>query len=118
MNDLRKKVIKLAHDNPPLRKDLLPLLKQAARGGLIETVLPMGDIHKLRKSVDEQSGKLAVAIYRHFANKFAFSTAEQEAFNRLVNSVKNANSWDQDLLRNNLFKAAHSLGIKLPSGIF
>jgi len=31
MRDLRDKVIKLAHENPELREDLLPLLKQAAR---------------------------------------------------------------------------------------
>jgi hypothetical protein len=30
--DLRKAVIKLAHENPELRKDLLPLLKEARSG--------------------------------------------------------------------------------------
>ena len=31
MNNLREKVIRLAHENPELRKDLLPLLKEAGR---------------------------------------------------------------------------------------
>lgn len=31
MSDLRNKLIRLAHQNPALRADLLPLLKQAAR---------------------------------------------------------------------------------------
>jgi hypothetical protein len=30
MSDLRKKLIKLAHDNPGIRKDILPLLKKRA----------------------------------------------------------------------------------------
>lgn len=29
MSDLRKSIIRLAHENPELRKDLLPLLKEA-----------------------------------------------------------------------------------------
>jgi hypothetical protein len=34
MSELRKKVIKLAHDNPKLRPHLLPLLKEAATATL------------------------------------------------------------------------------------
>ena len=33
MSDLRNKIIRLAHENPELRKDLLPLLQKSALGG-------------------------------------------------------------------------------------
>jgi len=41
---------------------------------------------------------------------------QQEALNRMRNSVNG--SYREDMHRNNIFKAAHSLGIKLPSMSF
>ena len=57
MNTLRSKLIKLAHANPKLRKDILPLLKKASEdmvlltvGGLTWEVYPLdngvGDVEK------------------------------------------------------------------------
>lgn len=36
MSDLRSKLIRLAHENPELRSDLLPLLNRTAREGDID----------------------------------------------------------------------------------
>lgn len=67
---------------------------------------------------DEQSADLAEQVYRYFYDKFEMNRGELEAFNRLRSVVEHADSWDPSLLRNNIFKAAHSLGIELPSHMF
>jgi hypothetical protein len=61
---------------------------------------------------------LAVEVYQKLQEKFRLSNDEQEALNRLIGSVRESTSFETDIHRNNIFKAAHALGIKLPSGIF
>ena len=52
MNQLRKAVIKLAHDNPPLRKHLLPILKES-NIGLLRPGVSVELIPKKTKMVPE-----------------------------------------------------------------
>ena len=81
-------------------------------------VLSQQDLLKLNKVVDEQTWKLAVDVYRKLEKEFRVDGGQKEAINRLKMCVKNARSYDQGLHRNNIFKAAHALGMKLPSGSF
>jgi hypothetical protein len=41
-----------------------------------------------------------------------------EALNRVRQLVTKGQTWDAGMLRNNVFKAANALGMKLPSGSF
>jgi len=73
---------------------------------------------KLKKSGDEQSYNLMNDIMRHFMNKFDMDSGEEGAWYRLLNMVRDGGQWDESLLRNNIFKIANSLKMKLPSAMF
>jgi hypothetical protein len=93
---------------------------QAGRFDIIDHVLPQRDLLKLEDALgnDEQSWDLAVQVYQKIAEKLRLSDREGQALYRLMDSVKNMKSWKGDLQRNNIFKAANLLGIKLPSSMF
>jgi len=72
----------------------------------------------MRKAGDQQSVDLLRDVQMHIIEKMAFSTGDEHALNRLVGLASKGASWDPALIRNNIFKAANSAGIKLPSGMF
>jgi len=124
MNDLRNATIRLASENPELRSHLLPLLantKQASGSDILLTLL--GGEHKFFKIVsglsdtDEQAMNLLDEVYSKLSDAMNLSRGQQNALRRLQQVVQNPN-WDPDLQRNNIFKAANELGIRLPSGMF
>ncbi|TFH58910.1 MAG: hypothetical protein E4G90_10525 [Gemmatimonadales bacterium] len=172
--NLRSRLIRLAHTNPEIRDQILPLLKTAkkfpnvvrdieddykrkaitsgekselldavedaeterdaakivqehrkgrtaSRNDVMDSVLPMRDVAKLHRKMeeqDEQSAKLLLDVYNALRERLSLSDGEMEALNRVTNMVKSGQNWDADLLRNNIFKAANSLGMKLPSFMF
>jgi len=67
---------------------------------------------------DEQSYNLLLKVRRHFQRKFDLSGGEEAAWSRLVGLIERGSRWDPALIRNNVFKVANSLGMKLPSGMF
>jgi len=95
--------------------------KKAGSNDVIEYVLPMDDMaklyHKLEKQ-DEQSAKLLMEVYNVLRARLKLSDGESEAMSRVRGMTTRGQNWDVDLLRNNIFKAAHSLGMKLPSMMF
>jgi len=121
MSDLRARTIRLAEENPELRPHLLPLLRKTASDSMLEYVISQHGMMTLMdelEDVDDQSKDLAYDVYRALQKKLELPRGEQEALGRLRGCVENAKRWDPALLRNNIFKAAHSLGIRLPSGMF
>lgn len=64
MDDLRKSLIRLAHANPDLQKDLLPLLKVGSGAGR-ETAGSKAYKEKLKKGVSEEDA----AHHRSFLRK-------------------------------------------------
>lgn len=82
----------------------------------VEHVFDM--VEKLERVGDTQSAKLARLVYYHIQEKLELEDNESNALKRLIGCVKNKGSWDPSLLRNNIFKAADELRIKLPSGMF
>lgn len=87
---------------------------------VIEAVLPQKDVLSLRKKLvsDEESKELAYEVYRYFVQRLDLKGNELEALRRLMGCIERREEWDAALLRNNIFKAAHSLGMKLPSSSF
>jgi len=66
---------------------------------------------------DDQSRKLLDDIGKFFFRKFQLKGQEEYAFNRLMNIIQSS-SRDEANLRNQIFKIANELGMKLPSSMF
>jgi len=108
-----------------LKKDLAALKKKSASEegnrqaseSLFYALIDPKDIHKLKSEVDEQTYELALKVAVQLAKDFTPDRNQREAINRLKMSVS-GHVRGADLHRNNIFKAAHALGIKLPSMMF
>jgi hypothetical protein len=72
----------------------------------------------MEKAGDKQSAELLREVTHKLAASLALSDNEEMALNRLRGSLDSIGRWDADLQRNNIFKAANLLGIKLPSHMF
>jgi hypothetical protein len=72
----------------------------------------------LKKAGDEQSADLARQVVQHLRKALDISQNEEMALSRLSQVVQNHSRWDLSLQRNNIFKAANLLGIRLPSAMF
>jgi hypothetical protein len=119
---LRKQVIKLAYDNPELREHLLPLMKTANYGHRMfkEIVDVRGwyDIQKALKAAgDEQSVDLLNDVRIKLTDALDQPPNVERALNRL-SSLIGSHSRDPGNLRNQIFKIAHELGMRLPSSMF
>jgi len=89
---------------------------KVAGESMLDFVIDRRDFYGLKKKVDEQTWELAREVYIALMKALELTPNQQEALNRLRNSVNG--SYREDMHRNNIFKAAHSLGIKLPSMSF
>jgi len=143
MSNLRSELVKLASDNPGFRKHLVPILKGEPRsmkranvmkkeaGGmasaldLVFLIISQESSSKGQKMFmdtkkalesDEQSKKLMSEVLRGVARSLILDQKENTALNYIRMAMKNVRSAGS--ARNSIFKAAHALGIKLPSSIF
>lgn len=85
---------------------------------LLNLLISADDVMKLERYADEQTAELARDVYIELKKRLELDNDENEALNRLKLCVKNASKYDKALLRNNIFKAAHALGMTLPSHSF
>jgi hypothetical protein len=67
---------------------------------------------------DEQTAKLLRELMMAFMDEFDLDTGKENALSRLQTISEAGARWDISLLRNNVFKAADSFGLSLPSGMF
>jgi hypothetical protein len=67
---------------------------------------------------DTQAAGLYIQVSLGLAKALSLTDSQEHALSRLKQVVENADRWDAGLLRNNIFKAADSMGIKLPSFMF
>jgi len=82
---------------------------------ILDGILPQKLVANMRKTADEITYKLAVEVYKELRTRMTLSNQENEALNRLQYA---ANSRDEGMIRNNVFKAANVLGMKLPHSSF
>jgi len=100
-----------------LAQELVKLAKKlVARDSLIDLVVDQGKLGRLKNQMDEQTYDLMVEVYDKLAKELELTSGQREALNRLRSSADGR--FQQDMHRNNIFKAAHALGIKLPSSMF
>ena len=102
-----------------LASELIKLAKSlAASESVMEGIIPQDHLERLEKATDEETYQLAADVYMAISDKLQLSSNEYEALNRLKSSIERAGSMKSDVHRNNIFKAAHALGMKLPSHSF
>lgn len=94
--------------------------QKTAGFGLLDQVLDTkGVMDALRHltGVDDQSADLLIKVVYQLEDAMDLKSSELAALKRMQWVAKNKRG-DYAALRNNIFKAANSLGIKLPSGMF
>jgi hypothetical protein len=101
-----------------LATELLKVAKEiTAESSLIGLIVDQHDVAKLDGKVDEQTYELMVDVYLELSKILTLTSNQDEALKKLKASVDNQ-GWREDMHRNNIFKAAHALGMKLPSSMF
>lgn len=89
---------------------------------VMEFIVKQRDVLKLIDEMedagDKQSADLVRDVYMVIQKKLQLTTNEEYALKRLLGSVQRVGSWDAGTQRNNIFKAADLLGMKLPSFMF
>jgi len=128
--ELQRLASEAAEDRPSREKLAIDLRELADRlagfdreagESVIEFVLPSKDqvtLHQAVEKNDEQAAHLLVDCFVELRKKLAIDRGTNEALSRLRDLSTRGLRWDPGLQRNNIFKAAHSLGLKLPSGMF
>ena len=114
-----KKAKEAVMDRNAVAEELVKVAKVlvGAGGTLLDSVLTGGDVAMLEGVVDEQTYDLAVQVYSRLRKDFELSADQNEAIDRMKMSC-GRHGMGADAHRNNIFKAAHALGIHLPSGMF
>lgn len=125
----RADLVRVAQEKPQLRAKLVPFLRKTATDksaslarNMVFSVIDRKGLLKvqdiMRKAGDQQSVKLITEIQGTLVDLLNFTSSEEAAVHRLADLANRGPSWNIDLIRNNVFKAANGLGIKLPSGMF
>jgi hypothetical protein len=95
--------------------------KEAADETILEMLMGKSarDISvRMRNSMDDQTRNLALQVWMKLNEILTLKGDQKAAFNRLYQSIDAGKNYSESMHRNNIFKAADLLGIKLPSGIF
>jgi len=110
--------VDLAYESSEVDDDNL-LSEETIGREIMEKLLPLRDVRKIGKMSDEQTGKLAIEVYAELTKRItdAIGRDGQEALNRLMHK-SNFSKDDTGLTRNNVFKAANTMKMKLPSMMF
>ncbi len=86
---------------------------------IVEKLFDRNDFHRTYRDLkenDPESADLMMQVYMYFKKRLEFTSNENEAWNRLHWVINQGKA--SPLARNNIFKAAHALGMKLPSMFF
>lgn len=112
---------------PELRKTMVGLLRSASSDGyyILSALIPDKDLLALHTRLakdgpdgDKQSADLLMDVRAKIAKELEISRGASEALSRLRDVATRGKNWDTALIRNNIFKAANSLGMRLPSHMF
>ena len=120
----RKALIKLASLLPAgsgERKAILAGLEKTSSRMGVDILTSFVDPKKFRSTLrtlntDEQSRDLLQQVRGELMDRLTPDSSTERALNRLSNLV--SGSQDPANLRNQIFKVANELGIRLPSGMF
>jgi hypothetical protein len=85
---------------------------------VLDWVFKGSDLAGALFNADDQTQDLGHEVYDKLRTKLKLSSGEAEALGRLQDIATRGKNWDAALIRNNVFKAAHALKMKLPSMSF
>ncbi len=113
MNTIEKALAKAGH------QDLAEELVGASGQSVMDMIISANDYDKLFDAIkdDNQSQDLVDGIAEHFEKALTLKSNEFNAFKRFLNLLK-SKSRSQEGARNQIFKVADELKIKLPSHMF
>lgn len=89
---------------------------RVASASMLDYVLDQSKVASSMEQQDEQTADLMSQVYIHLSDKLLLPAAENSALSRLRGVVDRGTTGAE--ARNQIFKAANELGIKLPSGMF
>lgn len=92
-------------------------LNEVSGQNMLWRILDQKKLSKQIKSMDEQTKKLLLKSSIELGKALTLSNGQARAFNRLGNLIE-LTSTNEANLRNQVFKIANELGIKLPSSSF
>ena len=95
--------------------------KSSSGQDLFHLIVPQRDVMKMYSRLsdeDEQSAELYSETINKLTDLLDLTRGAQEALRRIQDVSDRGQRWDISLLRNNIFKAADAVGIRLPSGMF
>lgn len=112
---------KLAADLTALAERVGGTEKTASGQDLFHMVVPQRAVMKMYSRLedeDDQSAKLYQEVVSKLMDMLDMNRGAQEALRRIQDVSDRGQNWDIALIRNNIFKAANAMGIRLPSGMF
>ena len=95
--------------------------KTSSGQDIFHSLVPQRDVMKMYDRLsdeDEQTAALYVETVQKLTKMLDIPRGAQEALRRIQDVSDRGQRWDISLLRNNIFKAADAVGIRLPSGMF
>lgn len=134
MPDLRNQMLRIASELPkgdPTRRKLLATLQQDKQAGdsgwemmkevlgddYMSLVLVRRNMHGATEESTQVADVLAGSLSA-LAKKLKLDRNTVTAINKMRNLAKNGDRWNHDMRRNQIFKIADLLGVKLPHGMF
>jgi hypothetical protein len=98
-------------------RKLKEYLNEQSSRSVLWDLIDQRELRDLMKNMDDQSKKLIRDITDKLGDALTLKGRQTPAYNRLRNLI-GQKSTDEANLRNQVFKIAHDLGIKLPSSSF
>ena len=84
----------------------------------IDYIIADRDLLDAIGKADDQSVDLLAQVFDTLRDRLAIDNGTAEALSRLLGLKAQGKDWDSGTIRNNVFKAAHALGLDLPSYAF
>ena len=97
--------------------DFKKYLNEAGGMNLIWEILDQKKLSKQMLKMDAESKKLVWEVVKILSDSLTLRDRQQQAFNRLRNMIAMGHE-NEAMLRNQVFKIANELKIKLPSSSF
>ena len=84
----------------------------------MDLILTSAELFSSISHADKQTQELALQALRELQKRLAADRSTLDALVRLLGVSGRGKEWAPDLVRNNVFKVAHELGLDLPSSSF
>jgi len=84
----------------------------------LDLIVTSNELWDAIEHADTQTQDLSLDVLRELQKRLKVEQSTLNALHRLLGLLKQGKDWSPDLIRNNVFKVAHELGLDLPSSSF